>query len=186
MELRADGISLPIAFFLQGTRRYPGMWEVAGKIILLCAMLSFSTGHASFPDGWATGFSGYYKYIPTPTTWEEAEIHCQSLTPGAHLASVHSQTEDSYIQQLVFNSVKRNPEIWIGASDKNQNKTFLWTDGSPWDFQAWHQGQPSNSGGQESCLQFNFVTLRSSKEPGLWNDVSCTTSMPFVCKAKNP
>ncbi|XP_078541763.1 lectin-like [Lissotriton helveticus] len=158
------------------------MWEVAGNIILLGAMFSFSTGFASFPDEWATRFASYYKYIPTPKTWVEAEIYCQNLTLGAHLASVHSQKENSFIQQLVFNSTKSNPLIWIGASDWYKDRTFMWTDGSPWDFEAWHEGQPRNFGGREPCLQFNFVKPNSTTGPGLWNDERCTTSTPFVCK----
>ncbi|XP_078543369.1 lectin-like [Lissotriton helveticus] len=156
------------------------MQEVVGKIILLCAMFSYSAGQDIFPSGWAAGFSSYYKYIPTSKTWVEAELHCQSLTAGSHLASVHSPEENDFIQRLVLTSAKGNPQVWIGGSDCYKDRTFMWTDGSSWDYQKWNQREPNNSGGREPCLQFNF------DKPGMWNDEKCGGSMSFVCKVYNP
>ncbi|XP_069075003.1 lectin-like [Pleurodeles waltl] len=156
------------------------MWDVAGRIILLCAMFSCTAGQDNFPKGWSTSFASYYKYIPISKTWVEAEIYCQSLVPGAHLASVHSLEENDFIQQLVLDSARGNPQIWIGASDCYKDRTLMWTDGSLWDFQKWYQGEPNNSGGREPCLQFNFA------RPGMWNDEKCSGSMPFVCKVYSP
>ncbi|XP_078542296.1 lectin-like [Lissotriton helveticus] len=149
-----------------------GNWKDTGKA-------TFKREHI-FPVGWATSFSSYYKYIPTSQTWVEAEIYCQSLTPGAHLASVHSLEENNFIQQLVLTSAKGNPYVWIGGSDCHKKRVFMWTDGSLWDFQKWKPHEPNNSGGREPCLQFNY------DKPGMWNDEKCSGSMPFVCKVYSP
>ncbi|KAJ1192187.1 hypothetical protein NDU88_001499 [Pleurodeles waltl] len=144
-------------------------------------MCSYSAGQANFPNGWEIRSATYYKYFSYQKTWVEAELYCQSLTPGAHLASVHSLEENSYIQQLVLKSAKANAPIWIGASDCYKDRSFMWTDGSQWNFQAWHRGEPNNFEGREPCLQFNF------NSPGIWNDMPCSATMSFVCKVlSNP
>ncbi|XP_078541765.1 lectin-like [Lissotriton helveticus] len=149
------------------------MQEVVSKLILLCAMFSYSAGQASFPDGWSMRSSVYYKYIPTHKTWVEAEIYCQNLTPTAHLASVHSLEENRFIQELIYDSA------WIGASDCYKDRTFMWTDGSQFNFQAWYTKEPNNYGGREPCVHFNFA------RPGSWNDAPCSLALPFVCKASD-
>ncbi|XP_078541764.1 lectin-like [Lissotriton helveticus] len=155
------------------------MQEVVGKIILLCAMFSYGAGQASFPGEWSARSSVYYKYIPTKKTWVEAEIYCQSLTPGAHLASVHSLEENHFIQELIYDSVIGDPYVWIGASDLYKDRTFMWTDGSQFNFQAWYNNEPDNKGGREPCVHFNY------ERPGKWNDVKCDTTWAFVCKSND-
>ncbi|XP_069478438.1 lectin-like [Ambystoma mexicanum] len=160
------------------------MLKAAGKIFLLFVMLiSCSAGQDgpnNCPNEWSCNNSNNYRYIPSPKTWVEAEIYCQNLQPGGHLASVHSLEENNFIQQLVLEKAKSNVHIWIGASDTYKDRTFMWTDGTVWDFQKWYPGEPNNAGGREPCLQFNFGN------PGIWNDSQCSGSLPFVCKVNNP
>ena len=52
----------------------------------------------------------------------------------------------------------------------------MWSDGTPWSFEAWH-GKPSNSWGGEDCL-----TVSNSHNERNWNDLSCEKTRYLICK----
>ena len=54
--------------------------------------------------------------------------------------------------------------------------TYVWSDGTPWDYSNWNPGQPNNSG-NEDCFVTNF------RGNGLlWNDNPCESLSTYVCK----
>ncbi|XP_069098306.1 lectin-like [Pleurodeles waltl] len=130
--------------------------------------------------GWDCHFNSYYKYIPNAKSWTDAEFYCQKLYPGAHLASIHSEDENDFLTEITFKNNSNYPVVWVGGSDCYKDRSFVWTDGSQWDYQKWRQWEPSNTGGREPCIDFNFVT------PGLWNDEHCDQKFPFICKYTTP
>ena len=101
-------------------------------------------------------------------SWEAAELHCQNWLPGAHLASVHSPEERSFI---VDNFPKH---IWLGGSDVRQEGSWEWTDGTPFDYSAWYQGEPNNYGRNQDCLEERWGDK--------WDDNNCEKDQLFVCK----
>ncbi|XP_073332167.1 ladderlectin-like [Pagrus major] len=50
------------------------------------------------PDGWFSHGSRCFMFVNTPMNWYSAEEHCNSQ--GAHLASVTSPREYSFLQQI--------------------------------------------------------------------------------------
>ena len=57
-----------------------------------------------------------------------------------------------------------------------------WSDGSPYDFEMWAPGEPSDVDGSELCVEI-YVTGWE----GLWNDHNCNEYLwdrGFVCKAE--
>ncbi|XP_069098483.1 lectin-like [Pleurodeles waltl] len=126
--------------------------------------------------GWDCHFNSYYKYIPNAMRWIDAEFYCQKLYPSAHLASIHSEDENDFLKKITFKKTNSYPLIWVGGSDCYKDRSFVWTDGSSWDYQNWRHGEPNNNGGREACLNFNFATA------GLWNDEYCEKMFPFLCK----
>ena len=56
---------------------------------------------------------------------------------------------------------------YIGASDKAQEGQWVWSDGTPWDYDNWSGGLPSPIHGAEDCA---MVWNDNSQ---LWNDMSC-------------
>ena len=58
---------------------------------------------------------------------------------------------------------------WIGAyrvGPLNENDQFAWIDGSPLVYAPWSDGNPSNSAGNEFCVQM----MTSETYNASWND----------------
>jgi hypothetical protein len=63
---------------------------------------------------------------------------------------------------------------WIGLNEIAKEKTWLWTDKTPFKFNDWGKGQPGNHGSDEDCT--------SIYKDRLWHDVNCKVKMASVCK----
>ncbi|CAG0907847.1 unnamed protein product, partial [Cyprideis torosa] len=103
-----------------------------------------ATTCAGCPSGWFLNleFGKCYFFSTDEMTWSAAEDHCASLAPGAHLASIHSQTETGY----VFNKIETGVRYWVGGNDAAEEGTWTWTDGSqgsPFDFSGWGRNEPN-------------------------------------------
>ncbi|XP_029976704.1 ladderlectin-like [Salarias fasciatus] len=114
-----------------------------------------------------------YRYVATHQTWIDAERHCVSL--GANLVSIHSREEQNFVESLIQNFDPAQGHTWIGLTDHHENSKWMWSDGSRVDFVFWSPGEPSNHGGQESCVEMNWATYKK------WNDTLCPHKQPFVC-----
>ena len=66
------------------------------------------------------------------TSWKAAESFCQK--EGGHLASVTNKEEQEYL----LDRVGQNP-VWIGATEKQRNGFWEWTDCNPFNFIGWAQ-----------------------------------------------
>lgn len=93
---------------------------------------------------------------PATSNWSLAESQCRE--DGGHLISVHSIEQQQQLS-VAFSGVK----LWIGATDQSSEGmrlwiawpdvldhthnagTFVWSDGSPFDFESWQPGEPNNS-----------------------------------------
>jgi len=127
--------------------------------------------------GWKGFKENCYQYVDTAMTWAEAEAVCNSKILGGgpvHLASVHSEEENSFVSSLI----KENS--WLGGHDRHKDGDWTWSDGSPFNYRNWGKGEPNNQGASkdEDCLE-----LYTSKYSNEWNDVSCSRKMKFVCKS---
>ena len=69
--------------------------------------------------------------------------------------------------------------MWIGADDLETQGTWVWGDGTDFDFEHWKTGQPDNHAGQEHCLNMWKTTEVIGDK---WNDVICSRPNPFMCK----
>ncbi|XP_059832383.1 lectin-like [Hypanus sabinus] len=123
-----------------------------------------------------SGWTGYnftcLQFINEEKNWIEAEVYCQVLIPGGHLASIHSKENNDFVLELVQNEGSPHPKIWIGSSDMYEDGTECWTDGSRWDYHYWLTGRPIAG---SWCNTMNL-------DSGFWSDEECTISkFPFVC-----
>ncbi|XP_072048927.1 uncharacterized protein [Amphiura filiformis] len=126
------------------------------------------------PNKWEN-FGDYSYLVESPTmTQPQAVSYCMTL--GGQLASVQSQDVNEYLQAK---AQEIGQDIWIGLEDLNApDDTYAWIDGSGTltdiYFTSWNSGEPNNAG-NEDC-----ATIRT--DDGLWNDLPCSLSQPYVCK----
>ena len=73
-------------------------------------------------------------------TWE-TEHKCQEN--GGHLASIHSEEENTFVGE----DVVMWDNVWVGG--RGGNGRWEWVDGSEWDWSMWVSGQP---GSGDLCL----------------------------------
>ncbi|KAI1897999.1 hypothetical protein AGOR_G00089080 [Albula goreensis] len=139
-------------------------------------LLTFQTKPAisnNCPIDWDVYGQRCFKFIQRSMTWIEGEKYCLSI--GGNLASVHSKEEYLFLQHIIQRGHGGYPIVWIGGSNCVEVKTWLWSDGSNFDYYNWNSGEPNNSGGHENCLQMNAGGEKA------WNDLGCSSSMYIIC-----
>uniref|UniRef100_A0AC35G070 C-type lectin domain-containing protein n=1 Tax=Panagrolaimus sp. PS1159 TaxID=55785 RepID=A0AC35G070_9BILA len=117
--------------------------------------------------------------------WHDAEGTC--VSNNAHLVSIHSPTENSFVAGMSHTNLKVSTEhqSWIGLYTNDRNSNWAWTDGSPVDFYNWAPKQPDNPG-KEDCVEIFSDNSEHSNEKGWYekyNNFDCNTEVrAFVCK----
>ncbi|XP_072021061.1 macrophage mannose receptor 1-like [Amphiura filiformis] len=105
-------------------------------------------------------------------SWNDANNYCMSQ--GGYLASIHSTTEQNFINSIVRQIV---PSYWIGLRETTGKEEYNWIDGTELDFINWKSGQPDDYYGQEACAEMEILTSN-----GRWNDLNCGIAQAYVCK----
>ena len=115
--------------------------------------------------------------------WADAES--RAVARGAHLASITSAAENSYLVAFARATAAPYGTFWIGGYRTDSNCSpacFTWTTGEPWSFENWGpSGEPFDSWGcwnpnPNNCgwsgpgtgLAVEFITWGAYS--GLWND----------------
>ncbi|XP_061825996.2 galactose-specific lectin nattectin-like [Nerophis lumbriciformis] len=119
------------------------------------------------PKGWTQLDKRCFIYQKNARTFTDAESICNLL--GGNLASILSALEYATVLQVI--KLKEDPidDTWIGLHEALEADTFLWTDGSDFDFSAFNA---DNDAG-------DCVEIESSDE--LWDNETCDSDNPFVC-----
>ncbi|XP_072407521.1 uncharacterized protein [Chiloscyllium punctatum] len=145
------------------------------------ATISSHINQAPCLPGWIfnSELSTCYSIFQGKMTWIQAEMSCQMYARGAHLASIHGEEQNQFIQGLIKqkNPVKSN--TWIGLSDCHKEGIYLWTDGSLLDFTKWNTDQPDDESDSENC-----VSVHSEGIEGKWHERVCSDELPFICSYK--
>ncbi|XP_066982679.1 macrophage mannose receptor 1-like isoform X2 [Macrobrachium rosenbergii] len=125
------------------------------------------TGHCQ-DDTW-TSLPGPYCYLVVKDLkdWNDAHSHCMFL--DSNLTSIHSEDENALLKHSI-QGLKLN--IWLGLIQKSTG--LGWSDGTPFDYQNWAEGEPSMD--YEQCTEFYH-------EDGKWNDLPCSSYRAFICRA---
>ncbi|XP_051983299.1 ladderlectin [Xyrauchen texanus] len=125
------------------------------------------------PAGWSKFGSQCFKYFDEWKTWAEAEQQC--IDHGGNLVSIHSAASHNFLKTFVQKQADTMTRTWIGGHDATQDYIWFWSDGSKFDYNDWHSGEPNNGGESEKCVEMAYgVELR-------WNDANCGTRLPSVC-----
>ncbi|XP_064641988.1 uncharacterized protein LOC135496555 [Lineus longissimus] len=147
-------------------------------------VLNYTEGHCE--DGWLRFMSGCYKYVNNNNvtlTWTQAEEKCKSLAADSHLTSIEDDYQRDFILHSLFFKwpfISENKDIYIGLTDQGHEGRFSWTDGSPFSYSNWDDGQPDGSA-LEGCSLLKIDSLNNRR---YWNDIPCAIKMTsqYICK----
>jgi hypothetical protein len=101
------------------------------------------------------------------------------------LAEFHSATEAHAVWSLpttryfddFTSQFGGGGRLWIGLS--GSTGYGRWPSGTSMTDTFWDAGEPNGDG---DCVELDIARFRTS--PGVWNDISCGTLMPFVCELR--
>ena len=119
-------------------------------------------------EGWKTFKDKCYYFSSNGVTktWESARKDCKER--GVDLVVITTQEELEFVS-------KTYGVTWIGLSDKAQEGTWMWVDGTELvGDQFWQEGEPNNTG-NEDCAEVS----RSAKR---FNDVPCERKFSWACE----
>lgn len=114
------------------------------------------------PDG------SCFVFVATPATYADAKAACAAM--NAHLAYLKTAALDAFAEQFVGTA-----NTFIGLTDRATEGTFVWDDGTPLVFSAWHTGEP-NSGGTGATYQEDCAIIAGARVDKLWDDRPCDAS----------
>jgi hypothetical protein len=114
----------------------------------------------------------HYQIVMQKLSWQEAESYCRNLAyngVNGHLASIGDAAENEFVWRKY---ARLTGSVMLGGSDAAVEGMWTWTDGSPFVYANWAQGEPNDYNGED------YLTLKADKS---WNDVP-GPSGPYVCE----
>jgi hypothetical protein len=91
-------------------------------------------------------------------TWQDARSFCQAW--GGDLVEIGSLAEN------VALAARIEDNVWIGATDQEEEGTFRWAGGAPLAYVGWGFNQPNDLQANEDCSELRLFDER-------WGDVAC-------------
>jgi hypothetical protein len=119
-----------------------------------------------------------YAFCYGPTNWSAARTHCMG-TFNADLLVIDNAKENAALIAAPLPSAFAEARLFVGLTDQQTRGTFVWVDGTMATFTNWNGGEPSNSSGDEHCVEM-FL------DSGTWNDKRCGENRSFICEAFVP
>uniref|UniRef100_A0AAX7UFB5 Mannose receptor, C type 1b n=1 Tax=Astatotilapia calliptera TaxID=8154 RepID=A0AAX7UFB5_ASTCA len=116
------------------------------------------------------GVKLFDRYSIQKKTWFEAKDYCRAI--GGDLLSIHSSVE--------LQSVPRYT-AWIGLSAPDPDTGYVWSDGTPLNFQQWKIGEPNNKNNVESCVEMKPERIFRRQS---WSDIHCEKYSEWLCQIR--
>ncbi|XP_023806801.1 C-type lectin domain family 17, member A-like isoform X1 [Oryzias latipes] len=124
------------------------------------------------PAGWIRFGSSCYFFSVESKSWDEARKSCKARQ--ADLVVINTNDEKTFL--VAF----RDKPVWIGLTDKAEEGTWKWVDGSPLNLKFWGKNQPDSDGGGKIHGEEDCAEIRETL--GYWNDLACGTSLRWICE----
>jgi len=129
-----------------------------------------------------------YFVVGTTLAWEDARANCLDRGAGWDLAAIRSSAVNQFLGELVTS------QAWIGASDLEQEGTWVWVNANApfWsgtglegnslngEFESWNSDEP-NGRGNSDCARLVPVGTGGS-EVLAWADLECFELRESVCE----
>lgn len=120
----------------------------------------------------------YMLFFSAPLNWTSAQSAC--LGVSGNLVSVTDQAEQTLVGGLAGMVPGNTPDIWMGANDQVTETSFLWVDATAFTYTNWRSGEPNDNGPNgtgEDC-----ILIEGDNAAREWDDRSCATPLPYMCK----
>jgi len=110
----------------------------------------------------------FYLYINQGRDWDDARDYC--LEQGGHLVTIQDDAENKFVYDLT------KGYTWLGASNEDSHRIWVWVTGESWKYSKWQSGEPT------SDRYKNEITYARDL-PYVWKTIDgYFISMPFVCE----
>ena len=100
-----------------------------------------------------------FKALKQKATWVQARAACRAW--GGELVSITDKYDNAFVAQVAQKACGKQG-AWIGLTDVAREWTWQWSDGTPYGYRSWNQGEPNNSGNED------FAEIVPG---GGWNDL---------------
>ncbi|VDI80948.1 Hypothetical predicted protein [Mytilus galloprovincialis] len=135
-------------------------------------MYSKFSGPLQCQNGWFKNENNCYFFSNDKRNWNDAKSICGSY--GSMLAEVISSGELDFLKTKATGYAS---SFLLGGSDIEKEGDWIWsTSQTDITVSDWDVGEPTNSNGEEHCLQMSSNTK--------WNDVPCIHQTRFICEKK--
>jgi hypothetical protein len=135
MQLAYGQVAVAAAAILCGAARaqYTNLNGVGDFTVCLSSAPTHCSGYGTCgPDA--------FLYVPSSGSWNSARQNC--IAQGVDLASIHSQAEQNRLKDYGLGSGVRP---WLGM--KKQGGNWVWSDGSPVEYEMWWTSGNAGTGG---------------------------------------
>uniref|UniRef100_A0A8C4EQW8 C-type lectin domain-containing protein n=1 Tax=Dicentrarchus labrax TaxID=13489 RepID=A0A8C4EQW8_DICLA len=143
--------------------------ESCGSVMCLYVYLTVKT----CPEGWKMFNYICYLLSTESGTWDKAREDCRNR--GADLVVIDSEEEEMFL----FGLAKK--QTWIGLTDREEEGTWKWIDGTPLTLKYWAPNQPDNGGGDSKWGEEDCAQIRDDDNTH-WNDLSCEAPLQWFCE----
>ncbi|XP_054770742.2 brevican core protein-like [Lytechinus pictus] len=136
-----------------------------------------------------------YIYVRTTQDFSTALSYCRAAGENVDLASVHSTEELDFMTSLCEAHSDCTYSQWIGLNRTSYSVPFGWTDGTPFNYTAWGNDEPSSNGSYfwaELCVEMIFPGVKTMNatnprdshiEHAQWNTKYCKGYyISYACK----
>nr|ABQ40396.1 codakine isoform 2 [Codakia orbicularis] len=140
-------------------------------VAVFLVLVVVGTAAAGCPDGWTQFLDLCYIYQSAKASWASAQSSCQAL--GGILAEPDTACEN----EVLIHMCKENGDAgsfgpWLGG--QKVGGAWQWSSsGAAFDYLRWGPHEPNNSGGNEDCLHYNWLS---------WNDLRCHYQASYLCQ----
>ena len=137
---------------------------------------------SSIPDDAVEFENHYYKLYELNILWDDAQEYFKSI--NGHLATITSQKENDFIYNYITSLGYQS--AYFGATDKDNEGTWMWVTGEEFDYSNWHKNEPNNEQNSENYAMFYY-----KYKDGTWNDGGAHTinanlsKTPYICEWDN-
>jgi tetratricopeptide (TPR) repeat protein len=103
---------------------------------------------------------------PSGRSWGSARDYCEAV--GGYLVTIQDAAENEFVFELSDGFYS-----WLGATDEEQEGTWVWVTGESWVYENWDSGEPL------SGSDFNYLAHTISSK---WTASNHSASNDFICE----